>query len=269
MEVTIPLTIRPTKRAASAPVSNCDKRRQRTCRNLSPFATAHLPPFAAFSRRLLSHGRLTPWLNQGFCPRNGHDPASVLNGVDRFNAIQHRASAPGMPSAPRESPFDCVARCASSRSFRRYARRLPPMTMLASPEVRQAIMDSRGKCRSRWLGHHTEMRGRSADTSRPVQVSGHGWFTDGLRSERGHSRRGHGRGHGLFTDTDCARPRRNSGRGCGHGLDAGTARSRTGHGPGSDTDCPWLRTSARPFGRTDCGFTATVLRTQKPRFHEE
>jgi hypothetical protein len=36
------------------------------CRNLSPFAAAHLPPFAAISRRLLSHGRLTPWLNQGF-----------------------------------------------------------------------------------------------------------------------------------------------------------------------------------------------------------
>jgi len=74
-EDTIPLTNWPTKRPASAPVSNCDKRRQRTCRNLSPFATANLPLFAAFSRRLLSHGRLTPWLNQGFLsthrPRTG------------------------------------------------------------------------------------------------------------------------------------------------------------------------------------------------------
>ena len=74
-EDTIPFAIRPTKRAASAPVSNGGKRRQQTCRNLSPFATAHLPPFAAFSRRLLSHGRLTPWLNQGFLsthrPRSG------------------------------------------------------------------------------------------------------------------------------------------------------------------------------------------------------
>ena len=185
----------------------------------------------------------------------------MLNGVDRFNAIQRRASAPGMPSAPRESPFDCVARCASSRSFRRNARRLPPMTMLASPEERRAIMDSRGRCRSRWLGHHTEMRGRSADTSRPVQVSGHGWFTDGLRPERGHSRRGHGHGHGLPTDSLRTRTRARTGR--------GHARLRTGHGPGSDTDCPWLRTSARPFGRTDCGFTATVSRTRKPRFDEE
>jgi hypothetical protein len=65
-EDTIPLTTRPTKRAASAPVSNCGEMRQRTCRNLSPFATVNLPPFAAFSRRLLSHGRLTPCLNQGF-----------------------------------------------------------------------------------------------------------------------------------------------------------------------------------------------------------
>ena len=37
-EDTIPLTIRPTKSAASAPVSNCGKRRQRICRHLSPSA---------------------------------------------------------------------------------------------------------------------------------------------------------------------------------------------------------------------------------------
>lgn len=116
---TIPLTIRPTEQAASAPVSNCGKMRQRTCRNLSPFATVNVPLFAAFSRRLLSH--LLLGRTKVFCPRTGHDLAGALNCVDRFNEIQrrstpfNRASAPGMPPAPRESPFDCVARCASSR----------------------------------------------------------------------------------------------------------------------------------------------------------
>jgi len=127
------------------------------------------------------------------------------------------------------------------------------MTMLASPEVRLAIKDSRGQCRSRWLGHHTEMRGRSADTSRPVQVSGHGWFTDGLRPEHGHSRRGHVHGHGLTADaivataSDCSRTRtvRDHGeiadadavtdwtwprRGCG--LATATDRTRTARGYG-------------------------------------
>src|SRR5208282_1332565 len=138
------------------------------------------------------------------------------------------------------------------------------------------IKDSRGKCRRRWRDITREMRNREADIFRPVQVSGHGWFTDGLRPERGQfATRARARtwtdygcscgdGFGLFTDTDCARPRRNSGRGCGHGLDVATARLWTGHGHGSDTDFPWLRTSTRPFARTDCGFTATVSRTQKP-----
>jgi len=106
--------------------------------------------------------------------------------------------------------------------------------MLASPEVRLAIKDSRGQCRSRWLGHHTEMRGRSADTSRPVQVSGHGWFTDGLRPERGHSRRGHGRGHGLPTDSLRTRMRSRTGR--GHGAVVDWPRSRIGHGLPVATD---------------------------------
>jgi hypothetical protein len=158
-----------------------------------------------------------------------------------------------MPSAPRESPFDCVARCASSRSFHRYARRLPPMTMLASPEVRQAIKDSRGKCRSRWLGHHTGNAKPQCGHFRPVQVSGHGWFTDGLRPERGHSRRGHGRGHGLTTDavavtaSDCSRTwsvrdhgitaeRMRAWTGCGHGVVADWTRPRIGHGLPVATD---------------------------------
>ena len=149
--------------------------------------------------------------------------------------------------------------------------------MLASPEVRQAIKDSRGKCRSRWQDITREiarmLTGRMADISRPVQVSGHGWFTDDLWPERGHSRRGHGRGHGL----DRLQTRMRSRTGRGH------ARLRTGHGPGSDTDCPEtrtvrgrgvcapteklrmrMRTSARPFGRTNGDFSATVSRTPKP-----
>lgn len=110
-----------------------------------------------------------------------------------------------MPSASRESPFDCVARCASSRSFRRNARRLPPMTMLASPEERRAIMDSRGKCRSRWLGHHMEMRGRSADTSRPVQVGTrlvHGRPTARTRTFAARPRSRTWTAHGQLADAD-------------------------------------------------------------------
>ena len=110
--------------------------------------------------------------------------------------------------------------------------------MLASPEVRLAIKDSRGQCRSRWLGHHTEMRGRSADTSRPVQVSGHGWFTDGLRPEHGHSRRGHVHGHGLTADaivataSDCSRTRTVRDHGEIADADAVTDWTRTACGYG-------------------------------------
>ena len=49
-EDTIPLTIRPTNRAASAPVSNCGKMRQRTCRNLSQFVAFCHREFAAICR---------------------------------------------------------------------------------------------------------------------------------------------------------------------------------------------------------------------------
>ncbi len=99
--------------------------------------------------------------------------------------------------------------------------------------------------------------GLCADIFRPAKYRD----TDGLRPECGHSRRGHGHGYGL--PTECLRRWMRSRTGRGH------ARLRTGHGPGSDTACPWLRTSARAFSRTDCGFTATVSRTQKPRSDEE
>ena len=53
-----------------------------------------------------------------FCPRNGHNLDNLLNGVDRINATQldfPSAFAPGVHLAARESPFDYMARCASSR----------------------------------------------------------------------------------------------------------------------------------------------------------
>ena len=134
--------------------------------------------------------------------------------------------------------------------------------MLASPEDRRAIKDSRGKCRSRWLGHHTENARPQTRT-----FSGQSKYRDTVGSRTAYGQNADIRGAVTVTDMDC--PRTACGRGCGHGLDADMARLRTGHGPGSDTDCPWLRTSARPFGRTDCGFTATISRTQKPRFDEE
>jgi hypothetical protein len=149
-----------------------------------------------------------------------------------------------MPSAPRESPCDCVARCASSRSFRRYARRLPPMTMLASPEVRRAIKDSRGKCRSRWLGHHT---GNYETAARTFS----GQPSIGTRTAYGQN--ADIRGADTVADMDCLRTA--CGRGCGHGLDADMAgcgldttpdRIRTdrgcghrrGHLPGQTADSP-------------------------------
>ena len=126
----------------------------------------------------------------------------MLNGVESFNAIQHRASAPGMPSAPRESPCDCVARCASSRSFRRYARRLPPMTMLASPEVRQAIKDSRGKCRSRWRDITREIMNPPHGHFPASQVSGHGRPTVRTRTFAARSRSRTWTAHGQLADAD-------------------------------------------------------------------
>jgi len=51
------------------------KLRQKAATNLSQFVAFCHRTFAAFSRRLLLHGRLTPWLNQGFLstrrPRSG------------------------------------------------------------------------------------------------------------------------------------------------------------------------------------------------------
>jgi hypothetical protein len=80
----------------------------------------------------------------------------------------------GFTLSPCESPYNCVARCASSRLFRPVALRLPPMTMLASPEDRQAIKDSRGKCRSRVV---------AALRTFPGQFKY--WDTIGSRRERG------------------------------------------------------------------------------------
>jgi hypothetical protein len=56
---TIPFAIRPPKRAAAAPVSNCGKRQQRICRNVPPFDHAHLPPLVA-SPGGFSHGQALP-----------------------------------------------------------------------------------------------------------------------------------------------------------------------------------------------------------------
>ena len=144
-----------------------------------------------------------------------------------------------MLSAPRESPFDCVARCASSRSFRRYARRLPPMTMLASPEERRAVKDSRGKCRSRWRDITREIMNPPHGHFPASQVSGHGrptvrtrtfaarsrsrtWTAHGRLRTRMRSRTG--RGHGAVADWTRTR------RGCG--LDTAPDRTRTARGYG-------------------------------------
>jgi len=117
----------------------------------------------------------------------------------------------------------------------------------------RAIKDSRWNCRSRWLEITRKLQNRDTDIFRPVQVSGHGWFTDGLRPEHGHSRRGHVHGHGLTADaivataSDCSRTRtvRDHGeiadadavtdwtwprRGCG--LATATDRTRTARGYG-------------------------------------
>ncbi len=164
----------------------------------------------------------------------------MLSGVDRFNAIQHRASAPGMLSAPRESPFDCVARCASSRSFRRYARRLPPMTMLASPEVRLAIKDSRGKCRSHWPGHHTENYESAAWTFSGQPSIGTRTAKARTRTFAARPRSRTWTAHGQHADADADTP------GCG--LDTAPDRTRTardyghrrGHLAGQIADSPRL-----------------------------
>jgi len=63
---TIPFAIRPTKRAAAAPVSNCGKRRQRICRNVPLFDRAHLPPLVAFTGRLFTGTSPTPAIRHVF-----------------------------------------------------------------------------------------------------------------------------------------------------------------------------------------------------------
>ena len=107
--------------------------------------------------------------------------------------------------------------------------------MLAPPEERRAIKDSRGKCRSR-------VAGRMADIPRPVQ---HRDKVGSLLKP------------GL--------PRTNYGRKCGHGqvADAVAVTARTGHGLTVAVDM------SAAFARTVCGFSATISRTQNPRFGEE
>src|SRR5208282_3670562 len=108
------------------------------------------------------------------------------------------------------------------------------MTMLASPEVRQAIKDSRGKCRSRWLGHYTEMRGRSADTSLPVRVSGHGRPTARTRTFAARSRSRTWTAHGQLADADAGTDWTRTGH--GHRPAADWTRPRIGHGLPVATD---------------------------------
>ncbi len=106
--------------------------------------------------------------------------------------------------------------------------------MLASPGERRAIKDSRGKYRRR-------VAGRIADILRPVQ---HRDTVGSLLKP------------GL--------PRTNCGRKCGHGqaADAVAVTPRTGHGLTVAADM------SAALGRTDCGFSATISRTQNPRFAE-
>jgi hypothetical protein len=137
----------------------------------------------------------------------------------------------GFTLASRESPFDCMARCASSRSFRHNAWRLPPMTMLASPEDRRAIKDSRGKCRSRVVAALRTFPGQFKYRD-----------TVGSQQERG---RGHLRGLSMAN----LRTRQRSWSRIGHGL----------------TVAADMRAA---LARTDCGFSATISRTQNPRFAE-
>lgn len=144
------------------------------------------------------------------------------------------------------------------------------MTMLASPEDRRAIKDSRGKCRSRWRditreiirryrGHFSAcprigtrlVHGENADADCPRIGCERGqfmsvdvdcsWARQFARTEHGQSTDAAAVMASDYSrtrtvpDVECARPRKNCGRGCGHGL---------------DTDCPWLRTSARSMART-------------------
>src|SRR5208283_5219823 len=83
---------------------------------------------------------------------------------------------------------------------------LPPMTMLASPEVRQAIKDSRGKCRSRWRDITWEIIqpycGHFPASPRIGTRLVHGENTDADCP-----RIGCGRGQFMSVDVDCSRAR--------------------------------------------------------------
>ena len=125
--------------------------------------------------------------------------------------------------------------------------------MLASPEVRQAIKDSRGKCRSRWLGHHAE-NARPQRGHFPANPSIGTRLVHGRpRPKRGHSRRGHGHGHGLTTDavavtaSDCSRTWSVRDHGITADADAGTDWMRARRGRGLDTAPDRTRT-ARGYG---------------------
>jgi len=121
--------------------------------------------------------------------------------------------------------------------------------MLASPEERQAIKDSRGKCRSRWLGHHTEMRGRSA------ALPGQSKYRDTVGSRTAYGQNADIRGAVTVTDMDC--PRTACGRGRGHGLDADTP------GFGVDTASGRTRT-ARGYGHRRGHLAGQIADSPRP-----